>query len=906
MYLGAQAQLSPSILNIAEQTYLAAPQNWSIDVTSRGVVVGNSDGMLTFDGEHWRIFPLPGNHRVRAVKAVGDRVYGGGYGEFGYWQPSSTGSYEFHSLSQDLSFPLVKNEEIWHIESWEDGVLFQSFSTIYLSQQDSISIFQSPFSSGIMFTYRCLDKFFLQVLSQGLAEFDPRMGFRILAGTEALAEATVVGIVEYSPNSLLIATDRNGLWMYSNGVLQPVFQEILPLLSRDQVNKMELVPEGICIGTISGGIYLIDKQGSVLEHIYRHTGLADNTVLSLSSDKRGGVWAGLDQGIAYLDFPSPVRKFEDQSGELGIVYCAIEDQGRLYIGTNHGLFSRSWPDGPESAAFEFVPGTQGQVWSLKNIAGQLLCGHNAGTFQVIGDRIRKISDITGGWSWIAGNHDETWIQGTYTGLVQFSVVDEQIRVSKISGINSPIRDLCKDRQGNIWGVHPYRGLMKASMAPDELTLLSLHSSEPDWGLQDLNRLVMVQADSNILVKSDSGWFQLNEDGDKFEKVDQWNGIPLTAKLRRIERFENEYVGIEHQSVDFFGQGMAHSFAVSDMPTDPGIYRFEDGNWLIGLSQGFLVLNANTSDSLSWNPMFFSGIEIIGKEDTRLAPLPFPGGEVRLVVDDQGLIISIASGFHPQDLHYRFRIPGIQSNWSDWSGEASIRLPIIPSGAYGIEIERKEDGTTLSLQVIKEEPWFAQDWAIFLFFVIGGSLLIVATRWYQSQLERRWRKKQIEQDRARHAREIEIKNLQLEQSIEEQNQELAGITMNLVRKNEILLELRQDLKSLQKSKEADHKQKLRQMLLQLNSQLSSEKDWEAFEYHFTRVHQSFFQRLKHDFPSLTSGDLRLAAYLRMNLSSKEIAPLLHISLRSVENKRYRLRLKLDLHAHEQLIDLLLKY
>ena len=178
--------------------------------------------------------------------------------------------------------------------------------------------------------------------------------------------------------------------------------------------------------------------------------------------------------------------------------------------------------------------------------------------------------------------------------------------------------------------------------------------------------------------------------------------------------------------------------------------------------------------------------------------------------------------------------------------------------------------------------------------------------YQRWLERRWRRQQIEQERARHAREVEDQNEQLQQDLEAQNQELAGLTLNLVRKNEILLDMKQELKGLQHAKESEQQQRIRQLYLHLNSNLSSEQDWEAFEYHFSQVHRGFFQRLKADYPDMTPGDLRLAAYLRMNLSSKEIAPLLHISLRSVENKRYRLRVKLGLAPQDQIIDVLLKY
>ncbi|MCB0587314.1 MAG: hypothetical protein KDD06_18595 [Phaeodactylibacter sp.] len=97
-----------------------------------------------------------------------------------------------------------------------------------------------------------------------------------------------------------------------------------------------------------------------------------------------------------------------------------------------------------------------------------------------------------------------------------------------------------------------------------------------------------------------------------------------------------------------------------------------------------------------------------------------------------------------------------------------------------------------------------------------------------------------------------------------------------------------------------------MIRQIDSHLSSEEDWEVFESNFNQVHDQFFKRLKEAYPDLTPGDLRLAAYLKMNLTSKDISPLLNISLRGVENKRYRLRRKMNLGPEENLTEFLMQF
>ena len=83
---------------------------------------------------------------------------------------------------------------------------------------------------------------------------------------------------------------------------------------------------------------------------------------------------------------------------------------------------------------------------------------------------------------------------------------------------------------------------------------------------------------------------------------------------------------------------------------------------------------------------------------------------------------------------------------------------------------------------------------------------------------------------------------------------------------------------------------------INKNLNTTDDWKLFEEAFNNTDKDFIKKLKTNHPNLTSNDLRLCTYLRLNLSSKEIAPLLNISLRSVEVKRYRLRKKMNL-PHE---------
>jgi len=93
---------------------------------------------------------------------------------------------------------------------------------------------------------------------------------------------------------------------------------------------------------------------------------------------------------------------------------------------------------------------------------------------------------------------------------------------------------------------------------------------------------------------------------------------------------------------------------------------------------------------------------------------------------------------------------------------------------------------------------------------------------------------------------------------------------------------------------------------INRDLDNEKQWQVFETHFENVHEEFLKRLKDKFPELSPRELKLCAYLKLNISSKEISTLMNISTRGVEISRYRLRKKLNLDRNSNLTDFIMGF
>jgi len=138
-----------------------------------------------------------------------------------------------------------------------------------------------------------------------------------------------------------------------------------------------------------------------------------------------------------------------------------------------------------------------------------------------------------------------------------------------------------------------------------------------------------------------------------------------------------------------------------------------------------------------------------------------------------------------------------------------------------------------------------------------------------------------------------------------DKELANSAINLVQKNKQFNKIKEELLKIQSElKEELVKSRIGTIIRKIDKETSNDESWSIFETNFEQVHEDFLKRIKELHPDISPKELKLAAYLRMNMSSKEIATLLNITTRGVEISRYRLRRKLNIDRNQNLIDYIL--
>ncbi len=897
-----QGREAPRITNFTEAT-AAYRQVWSVRQAANGFwYFGTSGGMLEYDGTWWNRFQLPNSQPVRALTCGSNgKIYTGGFEELGYWAPDPDLGLRYQSLVELVDPAALDKEEIWNIVPYMEGIYFQSFSRIYKFRGGQVYAIQPP--QNIMFMRVIHDKLIVPVIDRGLYQLNADDTFTFIQGSERFAGTEIKLLIEQPGGAFLIGTEDDGVFQYRAGKFLPWNIQLNEQLLTYQLNTGVGLHNGdLALGTLLNGVFIVDAQGNIRYHLNRTAGLQNNTVLSLHEDQRGDLWIGTDNGIDLAELSAPLTFFDDRLGAIGTVYCAARFQDRLYLGTNQGLFLRRLD--AASDAFTLVAGTQGQVWSLKVVDNRLYCGHNVGTFQVEGDRVQLISEVNGGWEMHSHPEDPTlFIQGTYTGLVAYRRTPSGLKfLGRIANFPESCRTLAFDSKGQLWGAHPSRGLFKVQLDIDRLQVSNAREFGEQNGLPTTYQLSLVKNDGQVLVKAGGMFFRYHPIADQFIDANFPKSRPgEEIRLNAHFIFPRDTFWVGTNEVAWHYPGGRRKLQLSLVPRYPEIIELGAGRYLFGLKNGYAVLDTRKKgNKLPSGHLHIRRIEA----PSRTVHLTQEDALVHFGSKDHNLGIYFSHTDPARTVRYEYQLEGLSETWHSVEQKAYQSFTNLRGGQYTFRLRTQEaPGEVATVAISIAYLWWETPLAKFGLIVFIFGLFFLMHRWYQYRLQqiRRVKEKQLQEER------IRSRNEKLQAEIIAKSKELANTANNLIRKNELLIELQCRLKDLKPRNgqgiDADAYYRLYHLI---DHNITNDADRALFETNLEEVHESFFKALLQSFPDLTPGDLRLAAYLRMNLTTKEIAPLLNISVRGVENKRYRLRKKMGLDADENLTEFMMQF
>lgn len=914
------AQELPPLQNFTPLDYSSGNQNWAISQSQDKLIyVANNEGLLEFNGAKWKLYRSPNKTIMRSVTIIEEKIFTGCYMDFGFWKKNNFGILEYTSLSQRLNLELIEDEEFWHIVGIEDWVVFQSLNRIYIydRKRETTSIIDSKDVINKMFE---LDEtIYFQKLNKGIYKIENGADSLFL-DHQVLRENEIVNLF-MEKDKFLILTRNNGFFSYKDGLLERWGNIDDKLDGLSVYSAIRLRNKNFVLGTIANGLVCLNEHGEIMYNINQSNGILNNTVLSVFEDVDDNIWSGLDNGISYVNINAPIKIFNDKSGILGSIYTSAILNDTIYLGTNQGLFLK-----PLSADVQFslIDGTQGQVWCLTVIDNTLFCGHHEGTFIVEGDRVKEISNIQGAWNIKSLNENPNLIiQGNYDGLYILNKSNDNWYMrNKIDGFDNSSRsfEILEDK---IFVNHEYKGVFHLTVDQNfsavtkvsiDTLLKGANSSITKYKGDILyayekgvfkydsyqNTFKRDSILSNIYSEEDytSGKIVPNDEGDKFwvftkdnltlvssgklSSIPKVQTFPLTLDVRRdVIEYEN-IINLNAHDQYVFGTSSGY------MTIDINELAVKDLTVYIGnVSNGI-----NKDHSASKNL-----IDNMKKGD-------FGSDENNLRID-----FYTPTYYAYLKPTYQFQLLGIYDVWSEWTSESSVFFENLPPGDYTFNVKAKigekvsENMASYSFNITK--PWYISN-VMLVAYVLAVFLFSIFMHYLYRGYYHNQQKKLIEKNK----RELEFANLQNEKEIikiknerlsldyKSKSKELAATTMSMVKKNELLSEIKELLTRI------EDKKSLAPVIKIIDKSLNHDENWEFFREAFDNADSEFFKKLKNLHPDLSPNDLKLCAYLRLNLSSKEIAQLINISPKSVEIKRYRLRKKMSLTSNENLTDYIL--
>lgn len=942
MFNMANAQL-PILRNFTATKYNSGTQNWCITQSNDGrMLFANNSGLLEFDGDQWTSKPISNYTNVRAVLYDNKRniVYAGSTGEFGYYQLDPiTSQLIYKSISSYLPPKEKDFSEIWNIYHCNNNIIFQGKNNFFIYKSDGT--LQNKKEKYRIESSACINDRIIFTAKEGVFEIVNGYTYE-LPGTDLLKGLTVRSIMPYGRN-ILFATSSNGIFIYNGISVKEFKMDITPLLKEYQIFCTTINDRYIAFGTVRGGLIVKDLKSGNTTYANTTTGLQNNTVLSLKFDKLNNIWIGLDNGISYMLLNTPYRELLGERNSIGTGYTSIIYKGKLYLGTNQGLFSvpSNFISSPAPEYPKIINGMTGQVWQLQNIYGILLCGCDEGAFVINKNSCSKIKGVEGTWNFHPLIHHPGYVLASdYKGFYILKKKGNNfLFINRIKGFTVSSGMFEEDTDGSIWICHWQKGIYHIQLNEDLSGIKSIQLYCKNKGLVVCENNLLCKIRGKIYVSSVDGIYSYDSKKDKlvYNKPMSMIFNTYSSSLKIYETPRHDLWAIKSGFLAI-ARRKGESYEVDSTSYRNIVSRLQIGLGNIGIldsthiilnyDNGFYVVENNFHNQALDNKLFIRCIIGTNHTDSILYSSALENYKKSIKIPHSLNSIKIEfvqpEYLGEKSIEYSCYLENYDEHWGQKQYLTSKEYTHLSKGKYIFHVKAynsisgKTQETKMTITVLP--AWYETTLAYLIYIL----LIIISIRYLIFYLKKRAerelrrvkkeKEQQLKEQETKHQIEkekkerelVEIRNDQLNIELKHKSSELADSTMNLIRKNDMLQSMNENMQDLSESvRREDAKAKITRKIIEIRkdiqSNMAEDDNWEKFEENFNLVYDDFMKKLIVRFPDLRSNERKLCAYLRMGLSSKEMASLFNSSIRSMETARYRLRKKLGLDSGDNLTD-----
>ena len=684
--------------------------------------------------------------------------------------------------------------------------------------------------------------------------------------------------------------------------------------------------DNIWLATFNGGVN-VHKAHQIRFDYFSHTGtraneLSNRSVLGLCQSFDGNIWIGTDGGGLNL-FDRKNNRFSTIPNSSNVpnkvVKTIFEDKRkRLWLGYfNGGL-----------AMYDRANGSFRHF--MNNPNDPLSISHNSV------------------WSLAADSSGKLWVGTTGKGINLFDPETGHFQ-SFTHNDNDPlsishdgIMIVYADKKENIWIGTEHSGLNLYNRNKNNFTHFQHRPNDPLSISSDYIRAIFEDSRGHLWIGTEGGGLNLWLDG-KFKHYTTQNGLISNAimgisedrdgflwlsSFEGISRFDTERDSFQNFKFNKTLDGMSNQFNQS------AVLRTFDGEMMFG---GINGLNIIRPESMASNdtkpPIILTDFKVF---DISVANGKLPDGrlifdgdiskvqQIELSYRDNAFSIEFAAldFTEPSRQQYAFKMDGFDKGWR--YGNAEQRLVTytnLDAGTYTFHVRGTNSSggwsdNEATVKITIHPPfWKTIGFRLLLFLMVLG-LGVLAFRIYLQRRESllrqqvleseqeilRLKNKQLESEQDI----LHLQNDKLETEIATKNNELMSTAVQMAHKTELLIGIKDNLEAIKTATETERQKSLRNLTRTLETEIENKETWDQFLLYFDQVNRNFITNLQAKHPNLTQNDLRMCALTRLNMSNREIATLLNISITGVEKSRYRLKKRLDLTVEEDLPKYLLSF
>jgi serine phosphatase RsbU (regulator of sigma subunit) len=833
------------IRNYTPKEYGAGLQNWAIVQDKRGVLyIANNSGVLEFNGTTWELIYITEAQHMARCLAINDegRIYVGSRGQIGYLAPDKLGTMKFYSLNFLLPEPERNYKEVWKVHVKDRKVYFQTDESIIIIPEKVITAKITPAEKvvKIIKSQSPLDKSFFA--GERLVAFD-NVGLLVLegdslmriSGGEAFVGKKVNGIFPIGAEEFLVGSRTDGLlkmsFQYSDSpnsegistgvVLEDFGATANPFLIANQLYvTLQLSTGNFALGTLRGGVVVVNKAGEILEIFDPGNGLQDATVISLFEDSSKGLIAGLGNGISRIEITSPFQYWEEQDGLNGYVHSILRHENHLYATSTLGLFRL------QDHKFQQIEKVSTQCWHLLPVEVDnrklLLASSNQGVFVIQNGKVLDLIPLS--YAFYLYEFEGQIFVASRDGIYILGRRGGNWYSSKVNGIDEEVRIIKSDKDGNLWLNTRGNKVIKYNPTSKHIKFYA-----QEHGLPMMRDIQIYTFNGEVIFAAESGLYKFDKAGEKFYAdstlgvqfgngstgvfplvQDAWKNVWLRAYNKNGTWIEGYLHGKDGNFTPLIKpfKRLPSMYIQSIYPEgeskvwlggSEGIYLYErDRQDEVATPYHSLILKVKTrSDSVIFQGSYFELLNDEVSEDSisnyKVASLKQPAAQVPVLrFEDNSLVFSFSAAYFDNDKQnqFSFRLEGYDKSWSKWSAEAKASYTNLPEGDYLFTVKALNtygvESEIASYKFSILPPWYRTYWAYFIYLISLGGFVVGLIRLNTHRLK--LEKEELERVILLRTAEIALQK----KEIEKQRDNLLELNEEIQQQSEEIMAQRDDI------------------------------------------------------------------------------------------------------------------